>query len=118
LAGGKGAVGGDDGEGVSIGRHNLGEVEGRGAGDEMKVLMHQGNTQNVYKSAKGSVIWQKQRLASSEKFAAQNVMTVPPGPTEMRHVYHTISYILFHSFLHHESLKNKHSRQSCMLIAY
>jgi len=62
LARGKGAVGACiDGEGVSIGIHNLGgEVEGRGLEVKMTVLIHRGRpTQIVYnKSAKGSEIWQ------------------------------------------------------------
>jgi len=70
------------GEGVSRGGDNHGGVEERGTEGERTVLIDQGTiTPNAYKSAKGGEIWQKQRLNSYEKFAAQNVMTLQPGPT-------------------------------------
>jgi len=84
----------------------------------MTVLVHLGNPQHVYKSAEGGEICHKQRLNSSEKFAAQNVMTVQPGGQQLCDIYSTQIPILFNSFFHHESLNNKLIRKSCMLIAY
>jgi hypothetical protein len=56
-------------------------VEGMGAEGEEEVVEDQGHTPNVFKSAKGDEIWQKERLNGSRKYSPQNVMTMQPGPT-------------------------------------
>jgi len=53
LVGGRGAGGGDDGEGINRGRDNHGGVEGRGTEGERTVSVDQGTTtSNAYKAGK------------------------------------------------------------------